>query len=110
MSAVRLSAQPHRCRGIAYEGGDAPGGCKSNNLRNGSRGRCAAERAILEVHMTLRVVMVRAMFRRGHRVGGTKFQQKRRPARRHEPDRDVGSKQQRRQQYDGPRVGSSTIG
>ena len=110
MRAIRSGAQADKFRGIADEGRDSPRRRKDHDVRNGSRSGRTAERAILEVRMTLRVLMVRVMSRRGNRIGGrTKLQQKRGAAGRHEANRYVGAKQQRSQQYDGPRVGSPTI-
>ena len=56
------------------------------------------------------MMMVREVFSRGRCVGGrTELQQKGSSARRHEADRDVGSKQQRGQQKHGQYVRSPTL-
>jgi hypothetical protein len=79
-------------------GGDGIRGLKCDELRNGSRAGSAAKRAILEMAVASHVV-VHVMRRHGcldsHR---TDLQQERSAARRHEADRNVGPKQEQRQQ------------
>jgi len=73
-------------------------GIKGDDVSNRGSGGRAAKRAILEVSVRCRVVVpvMRQILRRVRSRAG--FQQPRRTARRHETDRYIGSKQQRRQQ------------
>ena len=75
-----------------------PGSDKIDVMGNRTCGGRAAKRAIFE--MTVRCRMVMGMVRKTLRrvCPGAWFQQKRRTGRRHEADRDIGAKQQRRQQ------------
>jgi len=98
MSAIEPSAESQR-----LEGGERArnNGCRrieGNDVSNRTCGGCAAKRAILEMRVRSRIVMgmVRKALRRV--CPGAWFQQKRRTGRRHEADRDIGTKQQRRQQ------------
>ena len=57
----------------------------------------------------LRIVVVQMVCRDGHPERGTEFQLKRRAAGRHEPDGDIGTKQQRGQHDDSCHVEASGI-
>lgn len=97
MGALRPDAQAQGFESHRYLGSDGPRKFKSNQVRNRAGGRSAAERTVIEMGVrSARMVMMRRHRHRGCR--GTQFEQKRRPARRHEADGNVSAKQQHRQQ------------
>jgi len=96
--AIEPSAEAQR---LECERGPRNDGCrriKGDDVSNRGGGGRAAKRAILEMRVRGRVVVpvMRKILRRVR--SGAELQQKRRSARRHETDRYVGPKQQRRQQ------------
>ncbi len=109
MSAGQPSTRPCRLGGNLYRGGSSARGFESDEVGNGSRRGSAAEGAILEIRLTLRMVMVSVMGRDITRVGRTELQQERGAARGHEPDWDIGTKDERGQQYDGQHIGSPGV-
>lgn len=109
MGALRPDAQAQGLESHRYPGSDGPRKFKSDQVRNRAGGRSAAERTMIEMAVgSGRVVMMRR--HRHRRCCGTQFQQKRRPARRHEADGNVSAKQQHRQQDAGEDVLAPTIG
>lgn len=107
MGARKRYAEPYRFETDRDLGSDLPRKFVSNSVRNGPGGRSTAERAVLEMGMGLRMVV---MCRHRHRrCRGAQLQQKRRPARRHEADGHISPKQQHRQQDAGRKVLSPTI-
>ena len=103
MGAFGSYAAPERFDRKGDRRGDLPGRFKDNELRNGAGGGRTAERAVIEMGMGSRVMVVMRRHLHGRRVR-TQFQQKGRAARRHEADRDVGSKQEYRQQDAGVQI------
>ena len=99
MRARKTDAEPLRFESGGYRGSDWTGRFKNNEMRNGAGGRRTAEGTVLKMRMGFVMVMIRRHRHRGCRR--TQFQQKRRPARRHEADGDISSEQQQRQQYAG---------
>jgi hypothetical protein len=82
---------------------------KGDDVSNRTGRRSTAKRAVIEMSVCSRVVV--PMMRRHMRLvrGGTRFQQKRRTARRHEADGHVGTKQENHQQQAGEQVSSPGI-
>ena len=70
-----------------------------------------AERTVLEIGVSLRVVMVLMLMMRRHGagIGRTQFQQERRAARGHVSHGNIRMKQQRGQQQDGQHIGSPGV-
>jgi hypothetical protein len=101
MSAWELHAEAQRFERDEGLRSDGRRWCKGHDVGNRSGGRSTTERAVLEMSVGSRVVV--PMMRRHLRLvsGGTHFEQKRRTARRHETDGDVGTKQQDHQQQAG---------
>ena len=73
--------------------------------------RGAAERTVLEIAVSLRVVMVLMLMMRRHGagIGRTQFQQERRAARGHESHGDICKKNERGQQNDGQYIESPGV-
>ena len=98
MSAWELYAEVQcfeRDRGLRNDGRRR---CKGDEVRNRTSGRSTAKRAVLEMSVCSRVLMC---MMRGHLHlvrRGTRFQQERCAARRHEADGHVRTKQQDDQQ------------
>src|SRR5271155_4303435 len=109
MSAGQPSTQPRRLGGNPYRRGRSARGFKSDEVRNGSRGRSTAEGTILEIRLTLRMVMVPVVGRDATRVGRTELHQERGATRGHEPHWDIGTKDERGQQCDGQHIGSLSV-
>ena len=82
---------------------------KYYEMGNGSLSRCAAEGAILEICMARRMVVMQMRCGGGALERRTEFHQKWRPAGRHKPNGDIGTKYQRSQQNDGQHTGSLTV-
>jgi hypothetical protein len=90
------------------------GRLKNDELRRRSGSGSAAERAILEMSVRSGMLVMAMMGRHGkgawhRRCRRTQFQQKRRPAGRHETDGHVCPQQQHRQQNAGQYVVSPTV-
>jgi hypothetical protein len=109
MSARRLDSQPHGRCGQSDRRSYLPGGFEGDQVGNRSQGRRAAERTVLEIRLALRMVVMPMVRGSAAGVGRTELHQERGAARGHEPDRDIGTKNQRGQQYDGQYVGSPCV-
>jgi hypothetical protein len=97
MSAWELNAQSQRFERDKGLGNNGRRGFEGDDVRNRTGAGSTAERAVLEMRVRSRVVMPR-MRRHLHLVRrGTRFQQKRRTARRHEADGHIGTKQENHQ-------------
>ncbi len=101
MSAKQPNSRPGRLRGNFYKGGYSPSGFKPDEVGYGSRGRSAPEGTVLEIRLTLRMVVMNMVRSSVPGVGGTELHQERGATRGHEPNRDIGTKDERGQQYDG---------
>lgn len=108
MSAERPRSQPPWLSGNLHKGGYSSGGFKSDEVGNGSRGRRTAEGTILEIRMTLRMVVMPVVGSAAG-VGRTELQKERGATRGHEPHWDIGTKDERGQQYDGQHIGSPNV-
>jgi hypothetical protein len=80
--------------GKGFEKGDLSGRIEDHEVRNRSLSGRTPEGTILEIRMMPRIVVVQMLCRDGHPKRGTKFQQKRCAAGRHEADGDIGTNQQ----------------
>jgi len=109
VSAGQPSSQPSWLGGNFYRRGCPARGFESDEVGNGSRRRSTAEGTILEIRLTLRMVMVPVVGRDATRVGRTELHQERGAARGHEPHWDIGTKDERGQQYDGQHIGSPSV-
>jgi hypothetical protein len=109
VGAKQPSGRPHWLRGNFYKGGYSPSGFKSDEVGNGSQGRCAAEGTVLEIRLARRMVVMPKVRRSAAGVGRTEFHQERGATRRHEPNGDIGTKDERGQQYDGQHIGSPSV-
>ena len=104
---IYTQSQGFECdEGLRNDGGRR---FKGDDMRNRSRGRSAAEWAVLELIVRSRMMVASVRGHRHWKGRGTQFQQKRRAARRHEANRYIGAKQQRYQQQAGEYVASSGI-
>jgi hypothetical protein len=101
--------QPHWLRGNFYKGGYSPSGFKSDEMGNGSQGRRAAEGTVLEIRLALRMVVMPMVRRSAAGVGRTELHQERGATGGHEPNGDIGTKDERGQQYDGQHIGSPSV-
>jgi hypothetical protein len=101
MSAWECHAQSQGFERDEGLGNDGRGRRKGDDVRNGTGGGSTAERAVLE--MIVRSGVVVPMVRRHLRLvcRGTRFEQKRRTARRHEADGHVGPEQEDYEQQAG---------
>jgi hypothetical protein len=98
VSAIEPGAEAQRLEGEQGARNYGRRGIEGDDVSNRTRGGRTAKRAILEVSMR-RGVVVRVVRKTLRRVGPrAHFQQKRRTGRRHEANRHIGAKQQRRQQ------------
>jgi hypothetical protein len=84
-------------------------GFKCNEVRKGSQSRRTAKGAILEIRMTLRMVVMFMLRRHPTGVGRTELQQERSATRGHESHGDIGTKDERGQQYDGQHIESPSV-
>ena len=109
MSAKRPNGRPRRLRGNFYGGGYSPAGFKGDQVGNGSGAGSAAEGTVLEILLTLRMVVMRMVRGSAAGVGGTELHQERGAARGHEPDGDIGTKDEGGQQYDDRDIGSPGV-
>ena len=109
MSPEQPSRQAPRPNGSFYEGRYSSWGLKSDELGNGSRGRCTAEGTVLEIRLTLRMVVMRMVGRSTAGVRRAELHQERSATRRHEAHWDIGAKDERGQQYDGQHIGSPGV-
>ena len=101
MSAREIDAQSQgfeRDEGLRNDGRRRR---ERNDVRNRPGGRCATKRAVCELAVASRVVVLMMGGRLRMVSGGTHFQQERRTARRHEADGHVGPKQEDYQQQAG---------
>jgi hypothetical protein len=104
-------------KGLEFDGFERrhlAGRLKNDELRRRSGSGSAAERAILEMSVRSGMLVMAMMGRHGkgawhRRCRRTQFQQKRRPAGRHETDGHVCPQQQHRQQNAGQYVVSPTV-
>jgi hypothetical protein len=103
------SSRPHRLHGNFHKGSYSPSGFKSDELGNRSQGRRAAEGTVLEIRLAPRMVMMPLVRGSAAGVGRTEFHQERCATRGHEPNGDIGTKDQRGQQYDGHHIGSPSV-
>jgi hypothetical protein len=109
VSAERPSTQPPWRGGNRYQGGYRSRGFKYDEVGNGTQSRHTAERTVLEIRLTLRMMMIPLVGRSAARVSRTEFHQERGATRGHEPHWDIGTKDQRGQQYDGQHIGSPGV-
>ena len=109
MSEERTRSQPPWLSGNLHRGGYSSGGLKSDEVGNGSEGRRTAEGTILEIRMTLRMVVMPVVGGSAAGVGGTELHQERGATRGHEPNGDIGTKDEGGQQYDGRYIGSPSV-
>ena len=109
MSAERPRSQPPWLSGNLHKGGYSSRGFKTDEVRNGSQGRRTAEGTILEIRMTLRMVVMPVVGGSAAGVGRTELHQERGATRGHEPRWDIGTKDERGQQYDGLHIGSPKV-
>jgi hypothetical protein len=93
MSAWELYAEVQRFERNKGLRNDGRGRRKGDGVRNRTGAGSSAERAVLEMTVRSRVVVL--VMRRNLRLvcRRTRFQQKRRTARRHEADRHISAKQ-----------------
>ena len=78
-------------------------------MRYRSQGRHTAKRAVLEVCLTMRMVVVFMVKRSAAGVSRAELDQKWRATRRHEAHRDIGTKNKRGQQQDAQSIGSPSV-
>jgi hypothetical protein len=109
VSAKQPGSQPHWVRGNLYKGGYSSSGLKSDEVGNGSQGRRAAEGTVLEIRLTPRMVVMPMVRRSAAGVARTELHQERGATRGHEPNGDIGTKDERGQQYDGQHIGSPGV-
>ena len=109
MSAKQPISRPRRLCGNFCEGGYSPSRFKSDELGNGSRGRRAAEGTVLEVRLSRRMVVMPMVRSSAAGVGRAELHQERGATRGHEPNGDIGTKDEGGQQYDGRYIGSPSV-
>jgi hypothetical protein len=109
VGAEQPSGRLHWLRGNFYKGGYSPSGFKSDEVGNGSQGRCAAEGTVLEIRLAMRMVVMPMVRRSAAGVGRTELHQERGATRGHEPNGDIGTKDERGQQYGGQHIGSPSV-
>ena len=109
MGAKQPSSRLRWFPGNFYRGGYSPSGFKSDEVGNGPQGRRAAEGTVLEIRLALRMVVMPMVRRSAAGIGCTKLHQERGATRGHEPNGDVGTKDERGQQYDGQHIGSPSV-
>jgi len=100
MGAVGAYTAPQGVECDRCRRSDSTGGFKDDELRNGAGRRRTAEGTVIKMGMGIRVMVVMRRHLHRSRVRA-QLQQKGSPARRHESDGDVGSKQKHRQQNAG---------
>jgi hypothetical protein len=108
VSVERPSTRPHRFGGNICGEGHRSRGLESDEVGNRSESGRTAERTILEIRLTRRM-MVMAVMRRSAAVRRTEFHQERAAARGHESRGYICAKQQRGQQYAGQHIASPSF-
>ena len=107
MSAEQPTNQPPSLGGNSYDGGYSSRGFKCDEVGNRSQCGRTAEGTILEIRLTLQMVVM--VCRSAADVGRTELHQERGATRGHEAHWDIGTKDQRGQQYDGQHIGSPSV-
>jgi hypothetical protein len=95
--------------GNCYKGGYSSCGFKNDEMGNGSQGRRTAEGTVLKIRLTLRMVVMPMVARSAAGVGRAELHQEGRATCGHEPHWDIGTKDERGQQYDGQHIGSPSV-
>ena len=109
MDAKNPSTRTPSLGGNGYGGGYSPGGFKNDEVGNGAQGGHTAERTVLEIRLTRRVMVMTVVGRSAGSVSRAELHQERGAARGHEPDWDIGTKDERGQQYNGQHIGSPSV-
>jgi hypothetical protein len=101
MSAWELYAEVQRFERDEGLRNDGRRRRKGDDVSNRTHGRSTAKRTVLEMGVSSRVVMPVVCGHLRLVSGGTRLEQERRTARRHETDRHIGTKQEDYQQQAG---------
>jgi hypothetical protein len=109
VSAGQPNTQPTWLGGNFDRGGYPSRGFKRDEMGNGSQGRRTAVGTILEIRVILGIVVMPMVARDAAGVGRAEFHQEWGATRGHEPHWDIGTKDERGQQYDGQYIGSPSV-
>ena len=109
MNAQNPSTRTPSLGGNAYRGGYSPRGFKNGEVGNGAQSGRSAEGTVLEVRLTRRMMVMPVVGSSAAGVSRAELHQERGATRGHEPHGDIGTKDERGQQYNGQHIGSPSV-